>query len=625
MPVNLKIIYWNVEDFGVARANRGPYLALSNFIAQVILNVDADIFCLIELRRQAIAARLALLQQTLINASIAAGQTCDWYCDWVPGSLFGPGFGMPYDPNDVDFATQGRNEGYAVFWRQNLDKFSMQTADTIIGANATPPGHPAAANVANTQSGSVRRRVPAGGIAALGGNVLIPGGVGQFTLPAGSTPGPGGITRGGMPVPGTAAGVATAGNLPLNAGDIITAGTQIAALGLRLTNHFPGAALANQPIVIPGNHLLANNVTLPAIGSTYLSRHVLSLVMTSRQVVGGVAGGNYNPAMGAINNWELGLFPATRGANFWNGSRRPAFCTIKVNDGLPAPQSLIPIIMYHSPVYNAPAAMGRLAMSQPLYEAMDGGVAPYAHNTRAIVGGDLNARLDPNAGNYLIYTNTYANGGANCRSGATPSIRANNPPPAMVPVFPPPGVPPTEADNPLNKTSVQLRHPILRYPNRIVLSPLFDHFRRGAIDNIFYRGFTPAQAPHFQFRETLGANRFQFAADVYDLPRAVSDQLPPGGAGIAAGGPPDNFFIPPAILNAFAALPMGNPAILNAAQTLADLNVGFFQTPFGGDPALPGVLFWGPGPAVVSRARRASEFIKLFVSDHLPVIFEMTI
>ena len=108
MPVNLKIIYWNVEDFGVTRATRGPYVALSNFIAQVVLNVDADIFCLIELRRQAIATRLALLQQSLINASIAAGQTCDWYCDWVPGSLFGPPFGAPYDPNDVDFATQSR-------------------------------------------------------------------------------------------------------------------------------------------------------------------------------------------------------------------------------------------------------------------------------------------------------------------------------------------------------------------------------------------------------------------------------------------------------------------------------------------------------------------------------------
>ena len=621
MPVNLKVIYWNVENFGHP-TRRGNYVPISNFIARVVINVNADVLCLMEMMHTAVAARLATLQQVLINASIAAGQTCDWYCDWVPGSLFGPGFGMPYDPNDVGFAGQGRNEGYAVFWRQNLDKFAMQKADRIIGAHATPPNFPVAANVANSQSGGVRQRTPVG-IGLLGGNVLVPGGAGQFTLPLGTTPGAGGIARGAGFVPGTAAGAVTAAPVLLNAGDIISAGTQLGPVGVRFNNHFMGHGLAAQPIVIPGNHLLANNVTLPAIGSTYLSQHVLSLVLTCRQPPPGGVMNAYVP--GGANNWELGRFPASRGALLWNGCRRPAFCTMKVNNGLAAPASLIPIIIYHAPVFNPVGGMGRCAISQPLFEAQDGGVPPYAHNPRAIVGGDFNARLNPLSVAFQIYTNSYANNGADCRDAGNPNIRVNEPAPAMAPVFPPPGVPLTQADNPVNKTSVQLRHPII-YPNQIVLSPFQDHFRRGSIDNIFYRGFTPAQAPHFQFRGTPpGGGRVQFAADVYDLLRAVSGVVPVGAAGIGAGAPPDNFFIPAGILNAFAGLPMGSPAILNAAQLVADLNLGIFQPVMGGDPAAPAVPFQGPGPAVVSAARRSAEFIKLFVSDHLPVIFQMAI
>src|SRR5215213_5857494 len=376
MPINIKVIYWNVENFGDPQnGRRGNYVPLSNFIARVVRNVDADILCLMEVRNSAFPNRIRRLQRALLNAyNVGGNQTCDWYCDAVPGSLIYNAFAAAYSPNNVGFTGQGRNEGYAVFWKQNIDKFQMQRADTIIGANATPPiPIGPVANVANTQSRGVERRGVAV-ITPLAGNIAVPGGMGQYTLPTGSTAGAGGITTGAGAVI-VAAGVVTAGPTLLNAGSIISAGTQIAATGLRLTNAVPGG-LANNPIVIPGNYTLVNNVTLPAIGVPIVNHHVLSLVLSSKQVVAG-ATANYVP--GAANNWELGSFPSTVGANLWNGSRRPAFCTIKMNSAAPVAQRLIPITFYHAPLANPPRAMGRCAIGQPLFEAMDAGALPYLH------------------------------------------------------------------------------------------------------------------------------------------------------------------------------------------------------------------------------------------------------
>src|ERR1051325_2474108 len=143
MPININVLFWNVENFGDGQnGRRGNYVPLCNFIAQVVRNVDADILCLMELRATAIMGRLDLLHRSLLNAFNAGGQTCDWYCDWVPGALIGNPWPAPYSPTNVDFTGQGRNEGYAVFWKQNIDKFVMQRADPIISANATPPLHP---------------------------------------------------------------------------------------------------------------------------------------------------------------------------------------------------------------------------------------------------------------------------------------------------------------------------------------------------------------------------------------------------------------------------------------------------------------------------------------------------
>jgi hypothetical protein len=315
MP-DIKVIYWNIEDFGDVSARRGNYVPLCGFIAEVARNVDADIICIMEVTRFA-DLRLDLLLRSLLNAYniVGIGQTCDWYYDWVPGTIRGA---QNYDPNRAGFTNQARNEGYAVFWKQNIDKFIVQRADPIDLA-IVPPGRAAGAgNVANTQSYGVVARA-AGPPAVLLADIAIPAGTPQYILPMHSTVGGGGIMRAGVMVvnPGVPAGPTN-----LDAGDVVSAGTIIGGEGVTLSVQTQGV----DPIVIPGSYTLPGNLILPAANETIVPQHVLSLVLSCRELAGGVLNA-YNP--GGVNNWELGSFPATNGALLWNGSRRPAFLTIK--------------------------------------------------------------------------------------------------------------------------------------------------------------------------------------------------------------------------------------------------------------------------------------------------------
>lgn len=637
MP-NIKVIYWNVQNFGDAHPCRGNYVPLCNFIAEVVRNVDADILCLMELRVSALMGRVNLLLASLINAHAAAGTPCDWYFDFVRGSVVYNAGGPAYSPNRVDFTGQGRMEGYAIFWKQNIDKFIMQRADPIDLATATPAGHGGVGVVPNTQSGGVRARNNMGWIGALPLDVNVPAGVNQYTLPAGTN-----VLAPGVLRPGTGIVVGpgvTAGPMLLNAGDVISLGTQIGPAGVTLNTPVLGVI----PIVIPGNYTMSTALPLSPIGTWLLRQHVLSLVLSAKRVNAGAVAPYVPPgAMGPANVWRLGSFPSTAGANFWNGSRRPAFCTIQLNDPAAlAPQRLCPITFYHAPLAAPDQAMIRCAIGRQMYETPSLGVAMYGLASRAIAGGDLNERLDPGSLPYTFFTDTFANNGAGCRTGATQNIRINHPAPAAVPTFPPTGPVLTNADNWANKSTVQLRHPIVPPPgagNLPVLSAQFNHYRRSAIDNIFYRGFTLAEAPLFEFRQTpwVGGAQQHFFTNLYDLIRAVSGNIPPGAAA-GGGGLPDNFFINPATIAAFWTLPafailaMGGPPpalnqSLDPVQLLADVLNGIFLPAIGGDPPAGVGPYAGPAvlPAVITHQRRAAEFIKLFVSDHLPAIFEMDI
>ena len=600
MP-NIKIIYWNVQDFGSNNPEkRGNYLPLCNFIAHVVQNVDADILCLMELKQNAVAHvglnLLALLQQVLNNLTPAA----HWYYDWIAGSLDFNMFVAPYNPNNVGFTNQGRREGYAVFWRLNIDKFIMQPADPIDLATTTPPGQ-AQPNgfipnrfINNTQSNGVAPN-----------DLIINQGT-QYLIPVGTVPAPGNV-----PLP-----------MILNSGNMIPQGTQIGPQGIQLNQ--PTNVV--NPIVVPGGYTLTNNLILPNAGSVIVPQRILSLVLSGRTQ-------NYNP--GNINNWDLLGFPATDGTILWNGSRRPAFCTIKVNN---MGNDLIPITIYHAPLSDPVQAMYCCAVSRALYEAYDHNANQYIHNNRSIVGGDFNERLAPNALAYTAYTDNFGNDGAGCNdvTVAPPrqNIRVNHPvPPLFNPLFPP--TPPaavfTAADNPQNKSTVQLQHPILSRPGNLplpVLSNNTDHYRRSAIDNIFYRGFTVAEAPNHAF------------GDIYDLLQAITGANAPMGAA--------NFHITAPIIQAFANLPIfpqngvgpvaNIPHVMDGWTLLQDIQAGGFGNAVAAgaapiptgvvDPAAGAGPFQGPVNAIfnnVTPARRAAEFIKLFVSDHLPVIFEMNL
>jgi hypothetical protein len=291
-----------------------------------------------------------------------------------------------------------------------------------------------------------------------------------------------------------------------------------------------------------------------------------------------------------------------------------------------------------------------------LYQAYNHG-GGYVNNDRAIVGGDFNARLDAGAYNYTFYTAPFGplggfDGGANCNDGAlpvpNPNIRANNPAPIMPPAFPPLIGWATPADNPTNKSSIQLRHPIIPPPGGVsqqVLSNNTDHYRRLAIDNIFYRGFNAINAPHHTFVETILGVQQTFDADIYDLLKAVSNHIPPGAVPVVGGPFPNNFFIPPATITPFQFLPifglagflvgvggpvpMGLLGILDPLRVFHDIQAGVFVTPLlpAVDPPAPllpaGYAGVVPIPATVTPVRRSAEFVKKFISDHLPVIFRM--
>jgi hypothetical protein len=80
--------------------------------------------------------------------------------------------------------------------------------------------------------------------------------------------------------------------------------------------------------------------------------------------------------------------------------------------------------------------------------------------------------------------------------------------------------------------------------------------------------------------------------------------------------------LPPAI-----PAPHGLGSCEDPQELLTDTVLGVFQPAAGGDPPALGAAYAGPAPIplTVTPERRAAEFIKLFISDHLPVIFTMDI
>lgn len=358
-----------------------------------------------------------------------------------------------------------------------------------------------------------------------------------------------------------------------------------------------------QPTIIPAGFTLTDNYTLPVPGTMMTPEHCLNLVLTGRDTtaalnyVGDIRGNTHAFNPGVINNWQYLHF--TRGAGHpasLTGSRRPAYVTIDVNRavGLGAAQRLVPIHMYHAPSAGPASTSGmqRAAYSRTMYQVYDPTAAAWINSNFAVLGGDFNVRNGAVAYPYDAFTDLFVNGGAQCQ------VRAAIP-------APPAGI---LADNPRNQSIVRLRGGIGGGP--IIATANQNDYRTQAVDNILYRGFGPAAIP-------MAPAEPNPPDQIYNLLNAVTN-----GAGV--------FNIPPATIQAFIAVPTlqahwnfhigllpvlppgiaGLPDLVNIGLFLMGVNAGVFLTLAGVAP---------PGQ------RNAAELIRLCISDHLPVIFQMNL
>jgi hypothetical protein len=561
-------MFWNVQDFGIASTFKDTSRPLAGFIAAVVQQSQADVLFIQELKAGAISDQhLQLVQWALCRLPAPYN---NWYYEFIKGSLRHSN--PPYTTaNELDWDA-AHHEGYAMFWNQNIAKFRLQSPPQVLDANNVL--------VANEQSETVRgfRSIQADGQGIpLWGMAVPPGGITvrpdpAYTIPAGT------LDPAGQAVP--------AG--PANSGTVLPTGTTIGGQGVKLTG---GAFEGADPVVVPGGFVLTNPLTLPAPGTAVVPQHVLSLVLEGRDTRLGGAGPSTHTGqlVGVPNfapgfaNWQPLYF--TRGGGFpamMQGARRPAFATIDVNNGAVNPGNrIVPLIAYHAPSA-APAhasGMQRASFSRPLYQAWDPAGGAWIDTARAVVGGDFNVVPGAVAYPYLAFTDAFNAGGAGCH------MRVDDPPIAG-------------ATNPLNKTTVALDSAFVG--GNPIVSAFTNAYRTLAIDNVFYRGFVAAAAPP------------PFPAAAYDLLQAVSRPATgmPAPAGAVQGNPVSQFLGIGVLRQVLLAL-FGGPA---APATPNILSPGAFI----GDVSLGG--FGGPNPW---PARRAAEFLKLFVSDHLPVLFAM--
>ncbi|HEY0068784.1 MAG TPA: hypothetical protein VGE04_02305 [Chloroflexia bacterium] len=137
MP-DVTVVAWNIETFGDRwNATRGAnYLPLCRHIGRVLMEVDADIFFMMELRSGGIPY-LATLRAVL--DVLNAGQNFTWEYDYIPGAVVA---GQAYPiglPGQLGFTQRAHGEGYAVFWR-DAPEFTMRDMRVPLS------GHPTGGN-----------------------------------------------------------------------------------------------------------------------------------------------------------------------------------------------------------------------------------------------------------------------------------------------------------------------------------------------------------------------------------------------------------------------------------------------------------------------------------------------
>ncbi|MEM7039541.1 MAG: hypothetical protein AAF570_21380, partial [Bacteroidota bacterium] len=140
MP-NVNIVYWNVERFGKDRIQNLDmnYDHRCELMAHAALNMQADVICIIEFMDPAPGGFGDYLEtlQTQLNLVFnnSDGPRGNWHYDSIGGALninqaAGGGTlaeSQKFESNNkLEFqGNRGDAEGYAVFWNQNVAKFTM--------------------------------------------------------------------------------------------------------------------------------------------------------------------------------------------------------------------------------------------------------------------------------------------------------------------------------------------------------------------------------------------------------------------------------------------------------------------------------------------------------------------
>jgi endonuclease/exonuclease/phosphatase family protein len=565
----ISVLFWNVENLGAVTAHReipGPRMM---FLAAVARSFDADVICIQELKQQGVA-HLQELQLALNARERAWGRPAHWFYDYIKGGLRARGVPppptQPFNTSPELVWDGGHHEGYAIFWRLNIAKFTVTRAPDI-----QPPGGVA---VANTQSEGTRSlgaffMRPIGGW-PLAGDIRVPLGPNSYVISAGTQIG---------------GGLALANDTVYPGGTVLPANTRVGDGGIWLSTPTYGI----NPLVIPGGYRFgADTYTLPAAGTVLVPDHVASLVLFGRDTFDVAF---HRPTRGVYDispvaadfavagtqwNW-LEFVRSNKGAAERVLARRPAYVTLDVNRaGAGAAGRLVPVIVYHAPATGQAAISGmqRSAYSQPMYQAYDWAAGAWINCDNAIMGGDFNVE---NYGGYAYTTFTdpfAAAGGGGFGGGANATQLVRHPAGAAY-----------DPTNVLNKSIVALNQGFTgRGPP--IFGTNFDNYRKRAIDNIFYRGLP---------------NVGQLGDGVINL----LDRVTGAGGGLPAGaGVIQNFLNLPVVQRyqlGLGPIPRLNSSISFWADLLGDqFHTLFF---FGND----------------SGQRRAAEFLRLFISDHQPV------
>jgi hypothetical protein len=298
--------------------------------------------------------------------------------------------------------------------------------------------------------------------------------------------------------------------------------------------------------------------------------------------------GAYNPATSALfpldntgavlPTWPNLDFPWVSVGRFSeprrDQSRRPALMLADLHNGGNDAARLCPIIPFHAPSNANRAQMGTILASlarecNVCHSLLLNGrqnPAGFVHNAKFIAGGDynVNARHGQDADWYVLFTNAYSNL-TNSGNAATSVLDLTDP----------------------AKTTVQIRLPSHgHYSGASIETNNPDDYKFTSIDQAFYRNLVAHGAGIYNFMEAIMENNTPYRASI----RAYGPMF--DRIIRQSGRRPDRDLGPEGPV-----FPVYGVNFTNWTDFYRDVNRGRFTT-----------------------ARSAAEFLRIFISDHLPLV-----